>query len=94
MTYQEHFPDYPAGEFPALPQGFVDSTWRNDLSPSMTNQALGLRIWCDYPSRDQREFSDSPRFILVHEQGDAISADIAQSESWEDILSALEELAL
>lgn len=90
--FQIAFPDFPIDAFPALPDGFTDSSWRNDICPSMINESKGLRIWIDYPERQDREFSDSARYVLVREDSTFMNGDIALSENWADILAALAKL--
>jgi len=48
-----YFPDYDD----TLPQiaGFVDSSYGNDLCPSIYSETLELRIYCDYKSEAKRE---------------------------------------
>jgi hypothetical protein len=42
------------GELPTL-DGFVDDSWRNDVCPSMLNEARNLKLWVDYVDPDRRE---------------------------------------
>ena len=59
-TFQTEFPDYPAADMPALPAlgNFVDTSWHNDICPSITSDELGLQIWIDYPDPAQREHGE------------------------------------
>jgi len=48
-----YFPDYD-DQLPTI-AGFVDSSYGNDLCPSIYSETLGLRIYCDYKSEAKRE---------------------------------------
>jgi hypothetical protein len=63
--YRKEFPDFPAIDMPAIPEGFADSSWHNDSCPSLISEALGLRIWIDYVQVELREHADDgyPRLI-------------------------------
>ncbi len=95
-TFANQFGDYPADAFPALPEGFVDSSWGNDTCPSMWNEAEALHIFCDYPDATMREIAETPRFSMLHDlpTGDPSDpvdhVDIAASDEWSDILRGLE----
>lgn len=85
QSHLTEFPDYPASDFPALPSGFIDSSWVNDICPSMHHEERNLHIFCDYANPDERELG-GPRFSL--HSGDELDV-IAESETWPEILAAL-----
>lgn len=48
MTYQTEFPHY--DDTLSLPEGWLDTSWHNDVCPSFENKIDGIvyRIWCDF----------------------------------------------
>ncbi|CCD94659.1 hypothetical protein BRAO375_3660053 [Bradyrhizobium sp. ORS 375] len=83
------FPGYPADTLPALPAGFVDSSWRNDACPSFDNAALCLRIWCDHPDPSQREFPSNARFCVSETLPNGESRDLVCSDDWQLVLDCV-----
>jgi hypothetical protein len=66
MTFQTEFPDFPAADMPAIPAGFVDSSWCNDACPTIQSEALRLSIFIDYADPAQRELGeDTDRFLVL-----------------------------
>jgi len=53
MSYRTFFPDFDY-ELPKI-DGFTDSSWGNDVCPSIYNEALGLMIYCDYADASKRD---------------------------------------
>lgn len=60
-SYMTEFPDYPVGEMPALPAGFVDRSWRVEPCPCFIHEEIGLVLWTDRADPDLR---DGRRFTL------------------------------
>ena len=91
MTYYlKEFPDYGTMDVSA-PEGFKDSSWHNDICPSFTNEAKNLIIWVDYADPEKREYPLTWRFMLCSIDADGIcSVVIAESDSWADILAAIQ----
>lgn len=78
------FPDFDVSTFPAMPEGFAESSYANDTCPSFWNEALKLSIHVDYEDSSMREFEDGERFHLIDtETGDSVisSDDFAVIES-------------
>lgn len=74
---------------PDLPQGWVDTSWHNDVCPSY---AVGdvLAVFMDHPVAPEREFPESPRYT-VHDswQLEHTALDIAvplMTEDWQEVL--------
>lgn len=87
MTFREEFPDYPAGEMPAAPEGFDDTSWHNDACPSFTSDALGLTIFVDYPTPEDREFPDTRRFsVSSQDHGVETSGPCFDTDDWQEVL--------
>lgn len=89
--YRKEFPDFPEADMPAIPEGFADSSWHNDSSPSFTSEALGLRIWIDFADPEQRDIREGCRFGLEPSDNlDEITDPIA-TDDWAVILAAVED---
>jgi hypothetical protein len=58
--YRVEFPGF--SDMPAIPAGFVDVSWRNDLCPSFLNEAAGIILFVDFADPAYRECSETPRF--------------------------------
>ncbi|RXG91626.1 hypothetical protein [Bradyrhizobium zhanjiangense] len=89
--YRTEFPDFPAADMPAIPEGFADASWRNDACPSFLSEALGMRIWIDYADPQQRDHSDGCRFSLVPDSMDDDITDGIATDDWAAVLAAIEE---
>lgn len=92
------FPDFDLATLPAIPEGFVDHSWHNEICPCYVNEALGLTIMVDYPNAEDREFPESFRFglyadgwfdgmLVGHEPNDRVS--LYDGEDFDDLLAAL-----
>lgn len=90
--YQRAFPDFPALDV-ALPDGFVDTSWKNDTMPSFSRELPNhqqLKLYIDYPNPADREEPQSKRFYLgVYEDGVEHVRDVASSDDYAEILQAL-----
>jgi hypothetical protein len=78
------FADFPAADFPPLPDGFVDTSWHNNVCPSMTNAALGLEIFCDYTDTSKREAPGGKRFSVIHESD--VGRSLLDTDDWNEVL--------
>lgn len=88
MTYQTEFPDFPAADMPAIPAGFEDSSWHNDLCPCFIDEDAGLIIFVDFADPAKREFPDTHRFYLnAYDQGPG--SEIASTNDWAELLNAV-----
>lgn len=96
-NWQKEFPDYPADDMPAIPEGWEDISWRNDACPNFVNYKLGVALFIDYANPDFREFPEYPRFLAypVYEDGTPASDKpaIFESEEWDLMLNKLSALA-
>lgn len=61
-SYRDEFPDFPAADMPAIPEGFTDQSWHNDVCPHFIHEASGVVIWIDYADPAQREIPAYERF--------------------------------
>jgi hypothetical protein len=90
MPYQDQFPDFVLDV--AIPAGFVDSSYHNDVCPSWTDAGAGLQLFIDFADRSRREFPESPRFTLSKIDENSIDvhvSDLALTDDWEDVLNAI-----
>jgi hypothetical protein len=94
MTYQKEFPDYPPADMPAIPAGFVDTSWHNNNAPSFENRALGLSIWIDFADPQMRDCEGSERFIVNEVKSDGVFKSdeaILCTNDWADVLALVAE---
>lgn len=63
----EEFPSWtpPAAAF--IPEGFHDTSWRNDIAPSLSTEVGDIRVtlWLDFESPSLREFEGGKRFLVT-----------------------------
>ena len=93
QKFAAEFPDYPVAAFPVMPDGFEDSSWRNDACPSITNEAARLHVFVDYPDENDREAPGMKRFAVneLDVDGCLINADpILSTDDWADVLLLIE----
>ena len=90
MSYVEEFPSFPEGAIPAIPEGFEDVSWHNDVCPSFKNDALSLTIYVDYPDPNMRELESAAHFMLVGEHDEGLTEILCETDHWHNILEAIE----
>ena len=93
--FSQEFPDFPAADFPALPEGFTDSSWHNDVCPSMKNETLGLFIFVDYADRAKREAIEdgNARFAVLKLDNEGFldqSPTILTTDVWQDVIELID----
>ena len=66
-NYKTEFPDFD-NEL-SLPDGWVDTSWHNDVSPSFEKQFgdVTYRIWCDYKDPARREVGGKQFTVYVED---------------------------
>lgn len=83
MTFRTEFPDFPEADFPALPEGFVDSSWKNDATPSMWMESVDLRIFIEYADPAKREFPENEyRYFVLLGEAEALT-----TNDWAEVLA-------
>jgi len=96
MSFCEEFSDFPVDAMPALPEGFIDSSWHNDACPLLINEARGLAVWVDFPDPAMREMQDGSRFLVCSwSEEDGTGADDERtfgSDDWTEVLQYLDSL--
>jgi len=85
------FPDYPVASLPALPAGFVDSSWHNDACPSMTPTDESLVVFVDYPDEAERELSGVKRFSVQTLIDDTAGPhELINTDDWAEVLATIQ----
>lgn len=87
MTYKREFPDFDY-EIPFLGNGWVDSSWHNDVSPSFEYHCKDghiYRLWFDYLNPDQREVGGS-QFVLSEYSNDESLGYIFESDDLNEVI--------
>ena len=93
MTWQTEFADFPAADMPAIPQGWIDSSWHNDTCPSFQflvgteadSNYQFARVWIAESDPELREYLDCPRFTITFE-GNVFFAAFA-TDDWQEVLA-------
>ena len=89
--FSTEFPDFPAADFPAMPETFVDTSWRNDACPSITSDALGLTIWIDYADPAKREHDGKYlRFSVQNQSAGIETSGGFDTDDWSEVLALID----
>jgi hypothetical protein len=86
------FPEFPRDAFPALPEGFEDTSWHNDAMPCMSNEALRLHVWVDDPRSPYRDFPFRKCFAVVRLTDDGSLSEeppILETDGWTTVLALI-----
>ena len=73
MNYLKEFPDFDF-DIPQLPDGFVDTSWHNNVSPSFAyevNDTHSITLWVDYLDPERREVGGKQFLVCTHMTEDA-----------------------
>ena len=63
MSYKKEFPDFNLDVI--IPEGFIDSSWKNDICPSWINNEHNIKLFIEHLEPEKRELDDMDRFYLV-----------------------------
>ena len=63
MSYRKEFPDFNLDVI--IPEGFSDSSWKNDICPSWINMEHNIKLFIEYLEPEKREQEEMDRFYLV-----------------------------
>lgn len=86
MTFQTEFPDFDATTLPAIPEGWTDTSWHNDICPSF-NTGKGTYVFVDFADIELREFDGCKRFSVHTDPEVTNSNDVLfESDDWADVL--------
>jgi hypothetical protein len=85
MTHS--FPDFPAEDFPALPEGFEESSYSNDICPSMASASLF--IFVNYADKALRE-RDFRYQVCRYDPSDCEVGDVLlTTDDWAEVLALI-----
>lgn len=85
-------PKFPYFDY-ALPviDGFKDVSWHNDVCPSLANDDLGLKLFCDFDNPSLRECGGNKFTLYLHDVDDSLNdVFIASNDDLGAILQAIE----
>jgi hypothetical protein len=86
MSFAAAFPTFPADAMPALPAGFHDASYRNDVCPRYTSNDDRVSIWIDYPNPDDREYCLMHQYrVTLASIDDGI---VLETDDWAEALDA------
>ncbi len=85
---RREFPDWPSVDV-RIPEGFVDSSWHNDSSPSWYEEKLNLKLWIEVADPELRD-TQGPRFALQqYDDNFEYISDILMTDDYDQILRAV-----
>jgi hypothetical protein len=95
QTYRTEFPNFDY-DIPQLPEGFVDVSWHNNVSPSFERKLTddhSITLWVDYADESRRECGGSQFLVIVHETEETQNV-LYESEfnSLDDAISAIKDI--
>ena len=70
MDYKVEFPHY--DDELIIPDGWVDTSWHNDVSPSIEKQIgdIKYKIWCDFKDPNKREVGGKQFTVATYDQNE------------------------
>ena len=70
MNYKVEFPHY--DDELIIPDGWVDTSWHNDVSPSIEKQIgdIKYKIWCDFKDPNKREVGGKQFTVATYDQNE------------------------
>ena len=93
MHYKSMFPDFDYEL--VIPDGYFDSSWKDDVSPSIRKDIhhdLGVKIYCDYTQWSRRELGNANQFTVCLEDDQGLT-DRGRFESFDDAVLFANALA-
>jgi hypothetical protein len=84
-------------DIPALPNGFVDMSWHNDICPKFErkyNETDYVTLWVNYADEDRRECGGN-QFVVTILPFDDLCNDIEyviETDSWDEAINAINKL--
>ena len=78
---KDAFPKYDTATLPAIPEGWVDTSWRHDVCPSW--QSGAFHIFINAANPDDRETGGERFSVCDIETGDCFLI----TDNWDDVLS-------
>lgn len=98
FNWKKEFPAFAESDMPAIPAGWIDSSWHNDACPSFVVMAAGdgdtnyefARVWIAESDPAQREFHEVPRFQVSYENGELAVHVGLTTDDWQEVLAYVE----
>jgi hypothetical protein len=93
MNYKYEFPDFDY-EIPELGNGWIDTAWHNDVSPSFeftTQCGTIYRLWFDYKNPDKREIGGL-QHVLSKKINEIESQPLIESDNLNEVLEHFNNL--
>jgi hypothetical protein len=96
QNYRTEFPHFDF-EIPTIPEGFVDSSWHNNVCPSFErklNDTHSITLWVNYLDENRRECGGFQFVVTVHPTEEmGIDMDYEyETNNWEYALSAINDI--
>lgn len=93
--YRTEFPDFEPADMPAVPAGFMDSSWRFNVCPTFTSDPLGLNLWIDYLNPADREHQGWLRFRLESQSAGIETTEFyLETDDFAEVLAAIDARTL
>ena len=99
-NYKTEFPCFDF-DIPQLPDGFIDTSWHNDVSPKFErkyNETHSVFFWVDYLDESRRECGGRQFTVLVQlTDDDGVGSYIEpeyiiETDSWDEAVNAINQL--
>ena len=95
QSYRSEFPNFDY-DIPQIPEGFVDVSWHNNVSPSFERKLddnNSITLWVDYADENKRECGGSQFLVIVHEteQMENILYE-SDYDLWDDAIKAINDI--
>ena len=87
FNYIKCFPDFDS-TLPSL-HGFTDDSWQNDVCPSLYNETLNLKIFCDYLDPNKRECKGKMFALYSHDDDMALDALLVETDNFLNVQLAV-----
>jgi hypothetical protein len=95
--------EFPCFDFviPQLPDGFIDTSWHNDVSPKFErkyNETHSVVFWVDYLDESRRECGGRQLTVLIQlTDDDGVGSYIEpeyviETDSWDEAINAINQL--
>ena len=90
MDYKVEFPHY--DDELIIPDGWVDTSWHNDVSPSIEKQIgdIKYKIWCDFKDPNKREVGGKQFTVATYDQNEFEELqDLADFDTLQEALNSI-----
>ena len=90
MNYKVEFPHY--DDELIIPEGWVDTSWHNDVSPSIEKQIgdIKYKIWCDFKDPNKREVGGKQFTVATYDQNEFEELqDLADFDTLQEALDSI-----